>query len=175
MFLIEENLFKTSIKYNYHDTLFNNIIIILNLKFEIPIEIINKIIYEFNGIQHPIANMIKYGKGWSWSNTFKDTFFKIDYSKKKYMLLFSLDRSELFICNKIICSFCKKKDTNYYLTKSVSYTNINNHKFSNVFHTPISTSEQYKSWTQTLLNLQKLYGPNLQNYLCRHCYRTCYY
>ena len=29
MFLIEENLFKTSIKYNYHDTLFNNIILIL--------------------------------------------------------------------------------------------------------------------------------------------------
>ena len=163
---------RITIKYNYNYNLHDNIMYILHNKCNIPIEIVNKIIYGFNGVQHPIASMVKYGKGFTWSEEFKHTIFKIKPINKNYMFLFCLDRSEKLIRKKIYCYKCNKIDKLDYIIKTASYTNITKSQYQELAHNNISTSDQYKqykSWTQTLLNLENKYGINFDNYICRSC------
>jgi hypothetical protein len=72
---------------------------IMLYKYNLPNELIIKILYEFKGLTHPLAIQIDNGLGWDWSN-------KVDLKKKIYylksfMFLRNLNNTRYFIRNNL--------------------------------------------------------------------------
>ena len=131
---------------------------ILQVKYKLPNELIIKILYTHKGLQHPLAYMIDNGIGWSWSSTFK--YYKyLSIERKKFMILYSLERSRKIITNKIRCNICNIQPHNYNPHKTVCYSTIDT---------------EFKTWTSTLLVFELIYGKKLLNYRCNNCYNICF-
>jgi len=73
--------------------MYNYLIIILSEKYHLPLEIINMIIFNFDGLQHPIVNIFK-------NNS-------IPYFYKKGHLLSNIEKQAILpywnLTNKILC------------------------------------------------------------------------
>ena len=111
----------------------------------IPNEIIFKILYEFKGLEHPISQQIKYYR--------HNLQIGIKQAVRFLGLRYSLRRSVDIIKN-IKCHVCDTKR---------SYTGNDRSQYK------YEDKSAYLSSTQALMNLENLYGPNFDKYLCKTC------
>tara|TARA_B110000495_G_scaffold197392_1_gene207585 strand:+ start:2811 stop:3281 length:471 start_codon:yes stop_codon:yes gene_type:complete len=119
---------------------------ILQNHFNIPDEIMIKILYTFKGSQHPVIPILF--SPYRQTNPIK--------SSVSWLLKSNLDRSKGIIRENMKCVCCKINSGEWNF-KSIHY---------------LYTSCMFRSWTKSLLNLEKNFGNKFEKYLCDRCKHT---
>jgi len=138
---------------------------ILQNHFNIPNEIMIKILYTFKGIQNPVTSILFVDihssldrvRSLKWEGDRGDELISLALSDRiSYRFKYSLDRSRKIVIKNMNCSQCNfnSREWNF---KSIHY---------------LDTSYMFRSWTKSLLNLQETYGNKFENYLCDKCKNT---
>jgi len=111
----------------------------------IPNEIIFKILYEFKGLEHPVSQQLKH-----YQNNLQ---IGLKQAVSFLGLKYSLRRSIKIIQN-IKCHVCDNR---------IGYTEYEKSQYK------YEDKYLYLSSTQTLMNLENVYGPNFDKYVCKIC------
>lgn len=127
---------------------------ILQNHFNIPDEIMIKIFYTFKGIQNPVIPRLLFGIHSSLDHNNRASC--LSANQISYLLKYNLTRSRKIIIENMKCFQCNFNSYEWNF-KSIHY---------------LDTSCMFRSWTKSLIKLEKQFGKNFENYLCDSCKNT---
>lgn len=129
----------------------NEIWTILHETKQLPQEIVVKIMIHFRGLEHPIISRLPFFKNINICPSLNIR--RMAPYQIGYLFIAGLDRSRKMLIKNLKCSICSYR-THEWNIKDICYND---------------TDGIYRTWTNSLLNLQKRYGNNFEYYLCYKC------